>query len=103
MEEGTLFGFRLSQLRKKNGFTQRELAQKLNVHITTIKNWESGNCSPDIKNMCALANLFHISTDYLLGREESETVSLSEAPPALRRTIRQVIQIMIDGYQDSQE
>lgn len=103
MEEGTLLGFRLSRLRKKYGLTQRELAQQLKVHITTIKNWEGGNCSPDVKNMCALADLLHVSTDYLLGREESETVSLSEAPPALRRTIRQVIQVMIDGYQSADE
>ena len=40
--DAVIFGTRLSQLRKKNGITQRELAQKLHVHITTIKNWESG-------------------------------------------------------------
>lgn len=98
MAVGTSLGSRLCQLRKKNGITQRELALKLNVHITTIKNWESGSCSPDAKNICALADLLHVSTDCLLGREEGEIVSLAAAPPGLRKTIRQVVQLLIDGY-----
>ena len=40
LEDELTFGSRLCQLRKKNGITQRDLAQKLGVHITTIKNWE---------------------------------------------------------------
>lgn len=98
MEEETSLSFRLCQLRKKNGITQRELAQRLNVHITTIKNWESGSCSPDAKNICALADLLRVSTDCLLGREEGEIVSLAAVPPAIRKIIRQVIQLLIDGY-----
>ena len=35
--DDVIFGTQLSQLRKKNGVTQRELAQKLHVHIMTIK------------------------------------------------------------------
>lgn len=98
MEEERTFVFRLCQLRKKNGITQKDLAQKLGVHITTIKNWEGGNCYPDAKNICALADLLRVSADSLLGREEGATVSLAEAPPVLRKIIRQVIQVMIDGY-----
>lgn len=79
MEDELTFGSRLCQLRKKNGITQRDLAQKLGVHITTIKNWEGGNCYPDAKNICALADLLHVSADSLLGREEGDTVSLAEA------------------------
>lgn len=97
MADETSFGSRLCQLRKKNGITQRDLAQRLGVHITTIKNWECGNCYPDAKNICALADLLHVSADSLLGREEGDTVSLAEAPPALRKVIRQVIQVLIDS------
>lgn len=97
MEDELSFGSRLCQLRKKNGITQRDLAQGLGVHITTIKNWEGGNCYPDAKNICALADLLHVSSDSLLGREEGDTVSLAEAPPALRKIIRQVIQVLIDS------
>ena len=91
MANETTFGLQLIMLRKRNGITQRELAQKLGVHITTIKNWEGGHCYPDVNNICALADVLHVSADSLLGREESETVSLAAAPPALRKIIRQVI------------
>ncbi len=97
MEDELTFGSRLCQLRKKNGITQRDLAQKLGVHITTIKNWEGDNCYPDAKNICALADPLHVSADSRLGREEGDTVSLAEVPPALRKIIRQVIQVLIDG------
>ena len=64
----------LCQLRKKNAMTQKELAARLSVHLTTIKNWESSSCFPDAKNICALADLFHVTTDYLLGRQYGETI-----------------------------
>lgn len=95
-----LLGTLLCQLRKKNGITQCELAHRLHVHVTTIKNWEAGSCYPDAKNICALADIFHVSTDYLLGREEGETISLADVPPSLRRTIRQIVQVLIDNYSE---
>lgn len=39
----------LCQLRKRNSLTQRELAKRLGVHITTIKNRKGDNCYPDAK------------------------------------------------------
>ena len=59
----------LFQLRRKNSMTQKELSQILQVHITTVKKWEGGSCYPDAKNICALADIFHVTTDYLLGLE----------------------------------
>ena len=70
--DAVIFGTQLSQLRKKNGVTQRELAQKLHVHIMTIKSCAGGSCYPGAKNLCMLADSFHISTDYSLGRDEAE-------------------------------
>lgn len=91
-----IFGMILCQLRKKNAMTQKELAQKLNVHITTIKNWESNSCSPDAKNICALADLFHVTTDILLGREHEETISLAGLSAAERKQVLHIIQAYID-------
>ena len=86
MHNGTI-GSVLCSLRKQNVMTQKELAKNLSVHITTIKNWESGNCYPDAKNVCALADLFHVTTDYLLGREPSETISLEGLAPGERKQL----------------
>ena len=95
MHNGTI-GSVLCSLRKQNVMTQKELAKNLSVHITTIKNWESGNCYPDAKTVCALADLFHVTTDYLLGREPSETISLEGLAPGERKQLLHIIQAYID-------
>ena len=85
MHNGTI-GSVLCSLRKQNVMTQKELAKNLSVHITTIKNWESGNCY----------DLFHVTTDYLLGREPSETISLEGLAPGERKQLLHIIQAYID-------
>lgn len=90
------FGSVLSFLRKKHGLTQKELAKRLNVHVTTVKNWEGNTCSPDVKNLCILADLFHVTTDYLLGREKGDRISLACLDPDERRQLLQMVQDYID-------
>lgn len=89
------FGDVLYRLRKQNALTQKDLAAKLHIHITTIKNWESGSCFPDAKNICLIADLFHVTTDYLLGRDSKETVSLVTLSPKQRKLIHSIIQIVV--------
>ena len=86
----------LQQLRKNHAMTQKELARRLNIHITTVKNWESAACVPDAKNICAIADLFHVTTDYLLGREYNDTISLDGLTPAQRRQVLHIVQAYID-------
>ncbi len=67
------FHDKLFQLRKKGGFTQAELAEKLNVSRQAISKWEMGTAIPDIENMLSLSKLFSVSIDYLVNDEmESE-------------------------------
>lgn len=68
--DGNSFGSVLSRLRKKHGLTQRELAIRLNVHVTT---------------------------DYLLGREKGDRISLECLDPDERRQLLQMIQAYIDS------
>ena len=64
-------------LRKKNGWSQEELAEKLNISRQSVSKWESGASLPDIDKIIALSSLFGVSTDYLL-KEELETEQPSE-------------------------
>ena len=89
-------GGTLSSLREKHALTQKEHAKLLGVHVTTIKNWESDNCAPDVKNICALADLFHVTTYGLLGREENETFQIPELTDRERKQLFQIIQAYID-------
>lgn len=66
------FGEMLSELRQFSGITQKELAQKLHVSTGTISNYENGVHLPDVEKLIDLADIFHVSTDYLLGRCSSE-------------------------------
>lgn len=52
--------------RKKNGWTQEDLAQKLGVSRQSVSKWESAGAIPDLKKIIQLADLFGVSTDYLL-------------------------------------
>ena len=68
---------RLKALRIKHGFTQGELAARINVERSSIAKYEAENGStPSIEVMVRLADLFHVSLDYLVGREWTETSSL---------------------------
>ena len=63
-------------LRKQNGFTQMELAEKLNVSRQAISRWEVGTAAPSTDNLKELSNLYDVSVDYLLG-DHSEDISLT--------------------------
>ncbi len=62
------FGEVLAELRKDKDLTQKELAKVLHVSIGTISNYEKKVHFPDIDKLEELANFFHVTTDYLLGR-----------------------------------
>lgn len=62
------FGEILAELRKDKHMTQRELANGLHVSVSTISNYEQNIHLPDVDRLIELADFFHITTDYLLGR-----------------------------------
>ena len=59
----------IADLRKKQGLTQQQLADKLNLSNKTISKWESGSGSPDISNLLVLADVLGVSVDELLRGE----------------------------------
>lgn len=64
-------------LRKKKGWSQEELAEKLNISRQSVSKWESGASIPDIDKIILISGLFGVSTDYLL-KDEMETEEISE-------------------------
>ena len=61
----------LKQLREENGMAQKEVAAILHVSNGTISNYESGIHSPNLDTLCAIADYYGVSVDYLLGRTDS--------------------------------
>lgn len=58
---------KLFELRKEKGYSQEELADKLNVARQTISKWENGTTTPDFDNLIEISKLFEISIDDLVG------------------------------------
>ena len=71
--------------REKNGMTQREVAERLNVKETTYANWEKGRAQPNVDTIYSLCKLFNESFDIWLGLEhsysdfESSTLTICES------------------------
>ena len=63
---------KIVKLRKQVGWSQEELAEKMNVSRQSVSKWESTNSIPDINKIIKLAELFGVSTDFLL-KDENET------------------------------
>lgn len=57
---------RIQQLRKQNGLSQEQLADKLHVSRQAVSKWESAQSQPDLDKILAMSELFRVSTDYLL-------------------------------------
>ena len=78
--------------RKKNGWSQEELADKLGVSRQSVSKWEGAQAVPDMKKLIQMAEVFGVSTDYLL-RDDIETPTTPEVPPVdsgLEETVRRV-------------
>jgi transcriptional regulator with XRE-family HTH domain len=72
------FNNKLYELRKQKGFSQEELANRLNVSRQTISKWEVGESTPDMEKLVAISDLFEVSLDELVKGEESKMVEPSE-------------------------
>lgn len=66
---------KITSLRKQNGWSQEELAEKLGISRQSVSKWESGVSVPDLNKILKLSEIFDVSTDYLLKEEEIECPS----------------------------
>ncbi|OQA71367.1 MAG: HTH-type transcriptional regulator ImmR [Firmicutes bacterium ADurb.Bin248] len=76
---------KILQLRRSNGWSQEELAERLNISRQSVSKWESAQSIPDIGKILELSQIFGVTTDYLLKDEiekpaYSGTDSLSNLP-----------------------
>ncbi|TQE91276.1 helix-turn-helix domain-containing protein [Ureibacillus terrenus] len=83
---------KIREERKKNGWSQEELAEKLGVSRQAVSKWESAQSVPDLNRILKMAELFGVTTDYLLKDELGQMASplpMDEAPEE-SRNIRKV-------------
>ncbi len=73
---------KIIELRKKSGWSQEELAEKLNVSRQSVSKWEGAQSIPDLNKVIVMADLFGVTTDYLLKDEMEEILPSEGAVPA---------------------
>lgn len=67
---------RIKELREKAGYSQVQLAKKLDVTRSSVNAWEMGLSAPTTPYVVAMARLFHVSADYLLEIQSELSLSL---------------------------
>ena len=78
-------------MRVSFGWTQVQLAHKLNVTKQTVSNWENDNIQPSIDMLVKLSKIFNTSTDYLLGLTPTNAINVDGLPSEFVAHIVQVI------------
>lgn len=77
---------KIIELRKKEGWSQEELAEKLSVTRQSVSKWEGAQSIPDLDKVVQMSRLFGVTTDYLLKDELEESQPAEcDAAPVLRR------------------
>ncbi|MDY2734891.1 helix-turn-helix domain-containing protein [Intestinibacter sp.] len=69
---------RLKLLRKENGYTQEDIAKKIGLTKSAYGYYEQSKTVPDAYTISKLANIFNVTTDYLLGRTNERTFTLRD-------------------------
>ena len=87
-----MLGTRIKELRKEFGLSQVELAAQMEVTKQTISNWENENIQPSIDMLVDLANVFNVTTDYLLGLDDVPRLSIEGLPLSFAAHLAQIIE-----------
>ena len=92
MEKKTIGGF-IAALRKANGLTQKQLAEKLNVSDKAVSRWERDETMPDLVLIPVLAEIFGVTADELLRgqRNNPDTTPSAAAPEKREQQLRRIL------------
>ncbi len=94
---------KIIELRKKNGWSQEELASQLGISRQSVSKWESASSIPDLDKIIKLSELFGVSTDYLLKDSlgEGDAEPLQEESAAFDEPVRTVSLEEANAYLDT--
>lgn len=63
---------RLKEIRQKQNLTQKDVAEMLGISRSSYTNYETGKREPDLTTLSKMSDIFHVSTDYLLGKSNDD-------------------------------
>lgn len=89
------FAEKLVQLRKREGYTQEEVADRLEVSRQAISRWEMGTAVPDSSNLLQISKLFKVSADYLLNDDYESDDDLPKVQEVRNDNVNQILMYLI--------
>ena len=104
MEQKTIGKF-ITALRKANGMTQKDLAEKLNVSDKTVSRWERDEGAPDLSMIPVIAEIFGVTCDELLRgerkspTERADSIEESEVTPKGEKQRQRLLKLAWSQYQ----
>lgn len=98
MAKNTIGQF-IAALRKANGLTQQDVADRLNVSNKAVSRWERDECAPDLSVIPALAEMFGVTCDELLkGERISEPPTPERKEPKVDKQVKALINRSLSGF-----
>lgn len=88
------FGRKLKELRIQESLSQKQLAERVKVTKSVISYYELQERYPSPKILIKLANIFHVSTDFLLGIEKQQTLDISGLDEEDIRLLQHTISVL---------
>ena len=89
------FGYRLRELRLSKQMTQAQVAKRLNLSKTTISGYENNIKTPSIDVLVRLANLYGVTSDYILGIEKKKVLVID----GLTENEERILKALINEFQ----
>ncbi len=90
---------KLKELRKNYGYSQKQVAEKLNLSPSIVSSYESGERTPSTEVLLSISYLFNCSTDYLLGKN-SISPKITIDTNGLSNTQIQAINNLIKSFKE---
>ena len=84
----------IKALRKSNKMSQVEFAKIVGVTKQCVSNWENDNVLPSVEMLIKIADVFKVTTDFLLGREQTICINVTE----LSKEQRGHISLLVDDF-----
>lgn len=88
------FSMRLRELRQHANLRQEQVAKLIEVNKSAISTYENGSRQPSFDILVRLANLYRVSTDYLLGRTNTYSIDLSELTEEEKMLVSELVTSM---------
>lgn len=63
-----MYGHRIAELRENKGWTQEELSAAIGISRASLSHYEKDRRKPNLETLTRLADIFHVSIDYIIGR-----------------------------------